>query len=238
MILSKITIRKIKDVVKCILSLPANIRYGTPLNCIIRRHVHLKKTKFQGSNKIYSQTRINMSEFGLGSYCGEYCDFVSCKVGKWTSIGSFVRICSGSHPTKDFVSMHPSFYSVYAGVYKKYAHKQLFFNEHKYAAGGGNNFRVIIGNDVWIGNGVWIMEGITVGDGAVVASGAVVTKDIPPYSIASGVPAKVKRYRFSEEDIDFLLQLKWWDKDESWIRKAAPCFENIVKLKRHCNINE
>jgi acetyltransferase-like isoleucine patch superfamily enzyme len=236
--MTKITVRKVKDIMKCVLSLPLNIRYGVPLNCIIRRHVNLKGVKFEGSNKIYAHTRINKSEFGLGSFCGEYCDLMFCKIGKWTSIASFVRICSGSHPTKDFVSMHPSFYSVVGGVYKRYAHKQLFFNEHKYATEKEGCFRVIIGSDVWIGNGVWIMEGVTIGDGAVVAAGAVVAKDIPPYAIAAGVPAKVKRYRFSEEDISFLLNLKWWNKEDSWIRNAAPYFDDIEKLKNYCNKKE
>jgi acetyltransferase-like isoleucine patch superfamily enzyme len=239
LVVNDIIIRKIKDLVKCILSFPTNVRYRIPLNCIIRRYVSLKKVKFMGSNKVYSHTRISNSEFGLGTFCGEYCDFTFCKVGKWSSIGSYVRMCSGAHPIRDFVSMHPSFYSISGGVYKRYVYEQLF-HEYKYITSEEDEkrFRVIIGNDVWIGNGVWILEGITIGDGAVIGAGAVVTKDIPPYSIAVGVPAKVMRYRFAEGDIEFLLKLKWWDKEESWVKRAALYFFNIEYLREFCNKDE
>ena len=70
-----------------------------------------------------------------------------------------------------------------------------------------------IGNDVWIGNGACIMGGIKIGDGAIVATNAVVTKDVPPYAIVGGVPAKVIRYRFDETTIKELLDLKWWEYD-------------------------
>lgn len=69
---------------------------------------------------------------------------------------------------------------------------------------------IIVGNDVWIGNGAKILYGVHIGDGAVIGAGAVVTKDVPPYAIVGGVPAKIIRYRFSEDIIKRLLSIKWW----------------------------
>ena len=70
-----------------------------------------------------------------------------------------------------------------------------------------------IGNDVWIGLNATILDGVTIGDGAIVAAGAVVTKDVPPYAVVAGVPAKIIKYRFTESQIDFLLKFRWWEKD-------------------------
>ena len=73
--------------------------------------------------------------------------------------------------------------------------------------------RTVIGNDVWIGVGATLIDGVKIGDGAIIAAGAVVTKDVPPYAIVGGVPAKIIRYRFNEATIKDLLELKWWDYD-------------------------
>ena len=87
--------------------------------------------------------------------------------------------------------------------------------------------RTRIGSDVWLGNDVRIMGGVSIGDGAVVGTGALVTKDIPPYSINVGVPAKTIRYRFTEEQIKKLLAEKWWEKDEKWLRDNIERFGDI-----------
>ena len=84
-----------------------------------------------------------------------------------------------------------------------------------------------IGNDCWICHASTIMDGIEIGDGAVVAAGAVVTKDVPPYAVVAGVPAKVVKYRFEQPIIDKLLELKWWDYPEDFIVRLP--FEDIEK---------
>ena len=82
----------------------------------------------------------------------------------------------------------------------------------------------IIGNDVWIGCNATILRGVTIGDGAIVAANAFVNKDVPPYAIVGGVPAKVLKYRFSENIITKLLHLKWWDFPIERIRRNHHLF--------------
>ncbi len=97
-----------------------------------------------------------------------------------------------------------------------------------------NKGNITIGNDVWIGYEAVIMSGVTVGDGAVIGTRAVVTKDVPPYTVVGGVPAKPIKKRFSEETVSELLNLKWWDWDEERIRKNISAIKNgdISKLKQ------
>lgn len=90
----------------------------------------------------------------------------------------------------------------------------------------------IIGHDVWIGARAIIADGITVGNGAVVYSGAVVTKDVEPYSIVAGVPATKIRMRFTEEEIEKLLAIRWWDKDLEWLEQNADAFLDIKQFVR------
>jgi acetyltransferase-like isoleucine patch superfamily enzyme len=81
---------------------------------------------------------------------------------------------------------------------------------------------IVVGSDVWTGYGSWILSGVTIGHGAVVATGSVVTKDVPPYAIVGGIPAKIIKYRHSEEQRTALLEIKWWDWPEAEVRKAVP----------------
>ena len=93
---------------------------------------------------------------------------------------------------------------------------------------------VEVGNDVWIASDVKLLPGIVIHDGAVIAAGAVVTKDVPPYAIVGGVPAKVIRYRFTKEQIESLLDIQWWNKDEKWIREHAGLFDDVDGFLSYC----
>ncbi len=84
---------------------------------------------------------------------------------------------------------------------------------------------IIIGHDVWIGRRAMIMSGVTIGNGAVIGAGAVVTKDVPPYAIVGGVPAKLIRYRFGQETIDSLQALKWWEWSDEEIKAKTDLFQ-------------
>ncbi|MEC8567809.1 MAG: CatB-related O-acetyltransferase [Pseudomonadota bacterium] len=126
-------------------------------------------------------------------------------VGRYCSIAPGLNAGDGNHPT-DWLSTHPFQYGM-SDVFKQWSEKKDFdFLSIKPSAKA-----VHIGHDVWIGSGVQIMPKVTIGHGAVVAAGSVVTKDVPPYAIVGGVPARVIKYRFPQEIIQRLLEIEWWD---------------------------
>jgi acetyltransferase-like isoleucine patch superfamily enzyme len=177
----------------------------------------------EGYNVIYSDADISGSTIGQGSYIGNGSHIVNSKVGRFTSIGKNVHTCIGRHPTT-FVSTHPAFYSTQKQAGFSYVQNNLF-DEFKYI---GDEIHVCeIGNDVWLGNNVQILDGITIGNGSIVGLGSIVTKDIEPYSINLGIPAKRVGYRFSADQIAKLEQAEWWNNDMEWIRKNAKCFGEI-----------
>lgn len=135
------------------------------------------------------------------------------RIGKFCSIGYGVTIGPGEHPL-DRISTFPISSRV-LGIY----------DEEEFV----NKGQTKIGNDVWIGNNAVVLQGVHVGDGAVIAAGAVVTHDVPPYAIVGGVPAKVLRYRFGEDELKKILDLKWWDKDLEWIRKNREIFKEEIR---------
>lgn len=153
----------------------------------------------------------------------------SIKIGRYCCVGSNVKVVLPTHPTNTFVSIHPAFYSTKKQAGFTYVKKNIF-NETKMVDG---RYGCIIGNDVWIGDDVTILGGVKVGDGAVIALGAVVIKDVEPYSIVGGVPAKMINKRFDQNTIDFLLNYKWWEKENDWIRSNTHemCNINIFMAK-------
>ncbi len=152
-------------------------------------------------------------------------------VGKYCSIGTGVRIMGQSHPT-DRVTTSTWTY----GSNVKKLVEEDFGITPKQNYGVPNESGVQIGNDVWIADNVTFKRNITVHDGAIVAANAVVTKDVPPYAIVAGNPAKVVKYRFSEKIITALRELEWWCKSpkllsEFDLSNVESFLENAEKLK-------
>lgn len=188
---------------------------------------------FEGHNYVGSKT-VFSGILGFGSYIGAN-SHVSARIGRYCSIADHVVTVNGVHPISQFASTHSAFYSTGNCVNLSFCDQQLL-EEHKFAD-LERKLAVIIGNDVWIGYGATILAGVTIGDGAVVAAGAVVTKNVEPYSIVGGVPAREIRKRFSGETIDGLLDMEWWNRPPEWIRTHAKAFQNVETLI-HCDSKE
>jgi len=189
-----------------------------------------RNCRFEGKNFISSMTYLRDVEMGLFSYTGYGCYLIGVKVGRFTSIGPCVKTAIGTHPTRNYVSTHPLFFSANPPVGKA-LFAESRFKEVKFAIDERKKYSIEIGNDVWIGANVTIIDGVTIGDGAIIGAGSLVLKDVDPYSIVVGAPAKEVRKRFEKEEIEYLLKLKWWNKNEIWIRANAEKFDKIEKLQ-------
>lgn len=145
---------------------------------------------------------------GAYTYLGEGCLFGAARLGRYCSVGPNVTIGLGVHEV-GFVSTHPFFFGSKNGFdIPDGIGIPRDFSQQKYRAS-------VIGNDVWIGANAIIMRGVTIGDGAVIAAGAIVTKDVKPYEIVGGSPARKIRDRFSPDIVQKMLEINWWQFDIS-----------------------
>ena len=178
-------------------------------------------SSFEGANSIGPNSTFKGS-MGFGSYIAGY-SYINAKIGRFSSIGVDVRTANGTHPfTTPYATTSPVFFSTKKQVMRTFTPVQRFDEDLP---------PVEIGNDCWIGDKVEIVGGKKIGDGAVVLSCAMVTKDVPPYAIVGGVPARVIKYRYDPETIEFLTNCRWWDKPLDWLEENSEVLCNIEKLK-------
>ena len=186
---------------------------------------------FEGMNMVGPHTDF-FGFLGYGSYIGGG-GMVSAEVGRFTSIGPNCRYINATHAYKaPFATTCPLFFSKSNGNNpqgKTFATEQMI-EEFKFYDKARELVNKI-GNDCWFGSNVTLIGGVEIHDGAVVLANAVVTKDVPPYAIVGGVPAKVIGYRYDDETIQFLQKTKWWNNQPEWFEKNWRLLNDVEALK-------
>jgi acetyltransferase-like isoleucine patch superfamily enzyme len=173
-----------------------------------------KQCSFSDYNRIYKGAALSNVELGRFSYIGVGTRSGNCSYGAFCSIGPEAIIGGmGRHPTT-WLTTHPSFFSTRGQVGLSFSDTNAF----------EELVPTTVGNDVWVGARAIILDGVFVGDGAIVAAGAVVSRDVPPYAVVAGVPARTIRYRFDSEVIEELLDWKWWNLSTEILKGIAPDF--------------
>ena len=188
------------------------IRYSSQLN-----------SKIDGSSKIESGTSFVNSELGRYSFCGYDCEVLNSSIGAFTSIANNVKIGGEAHPM-NWVSTSSVFYKGQDSIKKKF-----------YSHNAPNILTTKIGHDVWIGSNALIKQGITIGHGAVVGMGSIVTKNVAPYTVVAGNPAKKINQRFDDFEVKRLLEIEWWYFDDAKLYKHASYFNNLTQFLKKIN---
>ncbi len=190
----------------------------SPVTPMIHSGCEIVNSQFGAWCEVGAQSRVINSTFEDYAYCDRMADIANTTVGKFSNIAAMTRIGPTDHPFANAAQHHFLYRSSY--YWDDVADDPTFF-----AARAAR--RTTLGADCWIGHGAIIKPEVTVGIGAVVASGAVVTKDVGPFMIVAGCPAKPLRARFSPDIIERLLVLAWWDWDHQRLRAALLDFRSL-----------
>ncbi|HEY0121411.1 MAG TPA: DapH/DapD/GlmU-related protein [Rhizobium sp.] len=178
----------------------------------------VKNSTFGRYTEVSDRCRIDETEIGDYSYIMQDGAVWCATIGKFVNIAASVRINATNHPTWRATLHH---FTYRAADYWPDADMETDFFTWR------RENRVVIGHDVWIGHGATILPGVTVGNGAVIGAGAVVSKDVAPYTIVGGVPAKLIRERFTAEVGARMDKLSWWDWDHATLRTALTDFRAL-----------
>lgn len=197
------------------------IRLG--VNPVIENDVKLINVTLGSYTQIQAHSVLSDVSLGDYSYCAGYNQIYYAKIGKFCSIASFARLNPGNHPLYTRIAQHHFTYR--SELFGLGEDDNAFFAWRRDSA-------VTLGNDVWIGHGAIILPGITIGNGAAIGAGAVVTKDVTPYSVVAGVPAKKIKMRFPEDLVIKIEQLRWWDWDFQTLQERLSDFRDLESFIR------
>ena len=191
------------------------------------------RCEFEGKTHIGRNTDF-FGSVGYGTYIAGNC-FLSADIGRFCSIGAGCRYINATHPYKSpfattspyFVSANPTtYFGQHSYTSKQMMEEFLFYDKERQIVNK-------IGSDVWIGIDVTLIGGVEIGDGAVVLTKAIVTKNVPPYAIVGGIPARILGYRYDDETIKFLLNIRWWDNEIEWFQENWELLCDMQKLKEY-----
>ena len=186
---------------------------------LIHPQARVIASKLGRYTEVGARTSVEELELGDYSYVVNDSDIIYARIGKFCSIAAHTRINPGNHPMQRASQAHFTYRA--STYFPGEADEEAFFDTRR-AAG------VIIGHDVWIGHGAIVLPGRTIGHGAVIAAGAIVTKDVEPYAIVGGNPARPLKRRFAPDIAARLEALAWWDWDHERLRAALPDFRELA----------
>ncbi|WP_416325523.1 DapH/DapD/GlmU-related protein [[Eubacterium] hominis] len=169
----------------------------------------IQDSNFGVYTKVGAHSTLQHVRMGDYSYCEPYTMIQNTHIHRFVDIARNVRIGATQHPLSRVSDHH--------FTYRRFMYDMAHQDDEEFFKQREDTITTI-GNDVWIGHGAIIEAGVHIQDGAVVGSGAVVTKDVPPYAIVAGVPAKILRYRFTRPQIEALLDIRWWDWPDDLLR--------------------
>lgn len=190
----------------------------------------LDRVRIGNFSSVLSDSRLVDVNIGNFSYVANNSQLNNVNIGNFCSIGLSVNLGLARHPSRVFVSTYPAFFSDQNTSCPLSFRKDKIFDD--------SVPKTTIGHDVWVGSNVILPGGINIGTGSIIAAGAVVVKDVPPYAVVGGNPAKIIRYRFSDAQIEVLLASEWWNWSIEKIVRNVDNFSDVDKFMAAINVDD